>query len=64
MRQSAHPLPEVEGGGGHEQVDSVAEHTFQEVSRHAVVMFDMPDHRFDPGSSPKAFSRLAALGGC
>jgi hypothetical protein len=64
LRQSAHPLPEVEGSSGHEQVDGVAEHSFQEIPRHAVIMFDVSDHWFNPGSSPKAFSRLAALGGC
>jgi len=64
LRQPAHPLPEVEGGGGHEQVNGIAEHPFQKIPRHAVVMFVMADHRFNPSSPPKAFSRLATLGRC
>jgi len=62
MRQLAHPLPEVEGCGGHEQVDGVTEHSFQEISHHAVVLFDVPDHGFDSGASAEAQPSLAALG--
>jgi len=64
VRQSAHPLPEVESSGGHEQDDGVPEHSFQVISRRAVIMFDMSDHRLNPGSSAEAFSRLTAQGRC
>ena len=63
MRQLAHPLPEVEGSGGHGQVDGITEHSFQEISGHSVIMFDMPNNRLNCGSPAETHPGVSPLAG-
>jgi len=60
LRHLPHPLPEVEGSGGHEQVDGITEHSFQEIPGHSVIMFDMPNHRLNCGLA-RLRKRILAL---
>ena len=63
LRHLPHPLSEVEGSGGHEQVDGVTEHAFQEILGHSVIMLDMPNHRLNGGSPAETHPGLAPLAG-
>ena len=47
----SHPLFEVSGSGGEQEVDGVSGKAFEEVSGHAVVMFEVADDRFDGASA-------------
>ncbi len=61
MNQFPHPLSEIEGSSSHEQVDCIADCSFQGVTRHAEVLLQMPDHGFDTGSAPEAVAGFTAL---